>query len=85
MTFHVAAYLYELIVRAPALGARHAACDNCNAMKDQHDHRLRRSTSTQLADVAAIALSPTPTGAPAAAIGRAKTGLDRTFVIAVAA
>jgi hypothetical protein len=65
------AYSYELIVRAPLLGTRRAACDDRKAMKDQQDYRPQRSTATWLARVAAIA--------------RAKTGLDLTFVIAVAA
>ena len=77
------AYSYELIVRAPSLGPRGAACDNCKAMKNQQDHRPRRSTTAWLARVATT-LRPTRTGAPVVAIGRAKTGNDPTFVIAEA-
>jgi hypothetical protein len=54
-------------------------------MKDQLNHQPWRSTSTWLARVAAIARNPTRTGAPVVAIGHAKTGLDLTFAIAVAA
>lgn len=78
-------YSYELLVRAPLLGARCAACDNCKALNHQHDHRPRRSTPTWLARVAAITLGPVRTGAPIVAIAGAKTGLDITSVIAVAA
>ncbi len=76
------AYSYELIVRTPSIGARGAACDNRKAMKKQQDHRPRRSTTAWLARVATT-LRPTLTGAPVVAIGRAKTGLDLTFVMAV--
>jgi hypothetical protein len=51
-------------------------------MKKQQDHRPRRSTTAWLARVATT-LRPTLTGAPVVAIGRAKTGLDLTFVMAV--
>jgi hypothetical protein len=53
-------------------------------MKNLHDHRPPRSTATWLAHVAAIALGPTRTGAPAVAIARAKNGRDLTLVITVA-
>jgi hypothetical protein len=54
-------------------------------MKDQQNHRPRRSTTTWPALVAGSALSPARTDVPVVAIARAKTSLDLTFVIAVAA